>query len=152
MSTKSQGECLLFDISCHSITKIIASTCWVYVSFLSKKNTHICVQINPGLNQNYYKYLLISKCLSIYFHLNFKNITCSPDQTTNYQFSLNKWIIKQSEWVLFVYMLLLYFQNHIICELIICEYLKANFVICCWIWWAAWESTNVYWRSSEKVY
>ena len=133
MSPKSQGDCLLFDISWHSITKIIASTCWVYVSFLSKKNTHICVQINPGLNQNYYKCLLISKCLSIYFHLNFKNITCSPDQTTNYQFSLNKWIIKQSEWVLFVYMLLLYFQNNIICELIICEYLKANFVICCWI-------------------
>ena len=71
---------------------------------IKKEYVHMCTNQQLGLNQNYYKYLLISKCLSIYFHLNFKNITCSPDQTTNYQFSLNKWIIKQSEWVLFVYL------------------------------------------------
>ena len=113
MSTESQRECLLFDISGHSITKIIASMYLLSLCQLSIKNEYICVtldksnvyKINTGLNQNY-KHLLISKCLSLYFHLNFKKITCSPDQTTNYQFSLNEWIHElsnnQNEFCLFI--------------------------------------------------
>ena len=102
-------------LCCHSKTKIIASMYLLSLCQLSIKKEYVCVtryksnkiyRINPGLNQNYYKYLLISKCLSLCCHLNFKKITCSPNQTTNYQFSLNELIYEssnnQNEFCLFI--------------------------------------------------
>ena len=154
-------------LCCHSITKIIASMYLLSLCQLSIKKEYLCVtryksnkiyKINPGLNQNYYKYLLISKCLSLYCHLNLNKITCSPDLTTNYYFRLNEWIYElstnQNEFC-FVYMLLLFCQNHIIGQLIreyLWKFVKTKFVICCWIWFNSLRINKCQLKVKEKVY